>query len=131
MMSSWFREVCRVTVGDIVAEKRHIIDVEASTSIGDVLNILKEQNILAIPVYGRQGSWLGSGGVDLVSNHKQYIGIVSIIDILIFILNGNPENILNHRIVDAIGSTLESRSLWVEPASRPLYFALEQFCKGL
>jgi hypothetical protein len=129
-MSGWFQNVCRVTVGEIVSEKRHIIAVEASTPLGTVLNLLQEEKIQSVPVYGSQGSWLGSGGVDLVSNHRQYIGIVSMIDLLIFILNGNPETILTHRIVDAIGSTNESRSLWVEPASRPLYFALEQFCKG-
>jgi hypothetical protein len=129
-MSGWFRNVCRVSVGEIVSEKRHIIAVDASTPLGTVLNLLQEEKIQSVPVYGAQGSWLGSGGVDLVSNHRQYIGIVSMIDLLIFILNGNPETVLNHRIVDAIGSTNESRSLWVEPASRPLYFALEQFCKG-
>jgi hypothetical protein len=131
MSATWFREVCKVTVGDIVAEKRQIIAVEASTPVGTVLNLLKEENILSVPVYGTQGSWLGSGGVDLVSNHRQYIGIVSMMDLLSFILRGNPETVLNQRIVEAVGSTSESLSLWVEPASRPLYFALEQFCKGL
>jgi len=129
-MSTWFREVCTLTVGDIITQKRPIISVEASTPVGTVLNLLKEENILSVPVYGTQGSWLGSGGVDLVSNHRQYIGIVSIVDLLAFILHGNPENVLNRRIVETIGSTNESLSLWVEPSSRPLFFVLERFCKG-
>jgi CBS domain-containing protein len=130
MSAVWFREVCKVTVGDLVSEKRHLIGVEASTPVGTVLNLLKEENILSVAVYGTQGSWLGSGGVDLVSNHRQYIGIVSMMDLLAYILRGNPETVLNQRIVEAVGSTSESLTLWVEPASRPLFFALEQFCKG-
>ncbi len=129
-MSEWFRSVCTLTVGDLVHHKTEIISVEASTSLGNVLNLLKEQNILSVPIYGTKGCWLGSGGVDLVSNHRQYIGIVSIIDIIIFILKNDPESVLNCRIVEAIGSTNESLSLWVEPSSRPVFYALEQFCKG-
>lgn len=129
-MSSWLLEVCKITIGDLIINKKHLISVESSTSISLVLNLLQSENILSIAVYGIQGSWLGSGGINLISNHRQYIGIVSILDILIFILKGNPETVLNHRIVDAIGSSNESLSLWVEPPSRPLYYALEQFSKG-
>lgn len=66
-----------------------------------------------------------------MSNGVQYIGVVSIVDLLTFILNGDDaEERITSRISQAIGSTRESMSLWVEPVDRPLYFAMEQFCKG-
>jgi hypothetical protein len=61
----------------------------------------------------------------------QYIGVVSIIDLLTFILSGDDaEERITSRVSQAIGSTQESMSLWIEPVDRPLYFAMEQFCKG-
>ena len=130
-MSAWFREVCSVKVGDIVKDKREMFAVEAHTPVGEVLDILREENLISVGVYGAPGSWLGSGGVTLVSSQKQYIGVVSIVDLLSFILSGgDAEERITSRVVLAIGSTQESMSLWVESYDRPLYFAMEQFCKG-
>lgn len=137
-MSQWLNEVCKIKLEDIILHKKYLISIESSITINNVLNLLKDENILSVPIYGLEGSWLGSGGVNLIANHRQYIGIISIIDILVYILNHssnssnihNFESILNHRIVDVIGSTNESLSLWVESPTRPLYYVLEQFCKG-
>jgi hypothetical protein len=131
-MSAWFREICKVTIGDIAHTKREMISVDAATQICEVMDLMKWENIISVGVYGRPGSWLGSGGVNLISHNKQYIGIASILDILAFLQSGADLNQrLHHRIVEVIGSTNESMTLWIEPYSRPLYFALEQFCKGL
>ena len=54
------------------------------------------------------------------------------IDLLVFVMSGDDaEARLNTRVVEAIGSTQESMSLWVEDYERPLFFAMEQFCKGI
>lgn len=54
-MSLWFKEICSVRVGDIVGNKRDIVAVEASTPVGEVLDILKNENITSIGVYGTPG----------------------------------------------------------------------------
>jgi hypothetical protein len=54
-MSAWFREVCAVKVGDIIGDKREILAVEASTPVGEVLDILKSENLISIAVYGTPG----------------------------------------------------------------------------
>ena len=137
-MSGWLKEVSSITINEVIKHKRDLISFEYSTPISLILNNLRNENILSIPIYGTIGSWIGCGGVNLVANHCQYIGIISIIDILVYLVknllvtseNNNLETLLNHRIIDVIGSTNESLSLWVEPPTRPLYFLLEQFCKG-
>jgi hypothetical protein len=54
---------------------------------------------------------------------------VSIIDVLAFSLKHN--DYLTHKISDIIGSTNESLTLWCEDDKKPLYFAMEQFIKGV
>ena len=64
-------------------------------------------------------------------NHSQilYSGIISILDILAYSLK--TEHYLGHKLSQVIGSTNESLTLWCEESHQPLYFAMEQFCKGV
>eukprot|EP00040_Diaphanoeca_grandis_P037208 m.241380 g.241380 ORF g.241380 m.241380 type:complete len:339 (+) comp33773_c2_seq1:215-1231(+) len=133
------------TVGDVVADKRVLVDVSCKTSVADVLALLGRFSILSVPVYGDKGGWIGSGGVDVVIGNKQYIGVVSVLDIVVYLLNHSQTTAPDSTDVDAarltkalsqpitavIGSTNESLTLWVEPASRSLLLACEQFCKGV
>ncbi len=59
--------------------------------------------------------------------------MVSILDIIAFIGRSSepPEVSLGSKISDVIGSTLETQTNWIEPASRPLFFAMEQFSRGV
>ena len=57
------------------------------------------------------------------------LGIISIVDLLAFSLK--HEDYMTQKISDAIGSTNESMTLWCEDSHQPLYFALEQFVKGV
>lgn len=51
------------------------------------------------------------------------------LDVLAFSLK--HEDYLTHHVCDVIGSTNESLTLWVEDSKKPLYFAMEQFIKGV
>lgn len=56
-------------------------------------------------------------------------GIISIVDLLAFSLK--HRDFLTQKVSNAIGSTNESLSLWCEASDQPLYFAMEQFVKGV
>lgn len=56
-------------------------------------------------------------------------GIVSVLDMLAYSLK--HEDFLTHVLSDVIGSTDESQTFWCEDTDQPLYFALEQFVKGV
>ena len=43
----------------------------------------------------------------------------------------HENDFLSYKLSDVIGSTNESLSLWCEDVHKPLYFALEQFVKGV
>ena len=53
-------------------------------------------------------------------------------DIIAFLgrSRATPEFAIETKIANVIGSTNETLSLWVEPVSKPIFFAMEQFCKG-
>jgi CBS domain-containing protein len=43
----------------------------------------------------------------------------------------HPDDFLTLKLWDVIGSTNESLTVWCEDTQQPLYFALEQFVKGV
>ena len=62
------------------------------------------------------------------------VGIISIVDLLAFSMKHGPsrnQDFLSQKISDTIGSTNESLTMWCEESNQPLYFALEQFVKGV
>lgn len=75
------------------------------------LECLRIHNILSVPVFGKKGGWIGSGGVEVIVGEKQYIGIASVVDILSYMF-GNPsrtvEEALSKPISQVLGSTDES-----------------------
>jgi CBS domain-containing protein len=91
----------------------------------------------ALAVYGEKSRWLGAGG-DLMactSANKQYIGIITILDIIVF-LSQHPTSAVNHlfshtRVASIIGSNPEGQSLWMMRPDQPLLFALEPMGKGV
>lgn len=127
---NWFRETCTVKVGDVIVDHGPIRSVDCRTTVATTLDVLNEQSISTIAVYGEVGHWLGDA--QLVCGNKQYIGMVSILDLLSFLIK-RPDAIeesLQRRVSDAIGSTIETMSIWTEAVDRPLFFCMEQFCRG-
>lgn len=128
-VAAWFRSVCEVKVGDVTADLPGVLALDYEMSVADALRILEEVEIQSVAVYGPAHAFIGAGGVEVISENKQYIGIVSILDILAFSLKN--DNYLEYKLSDTIGSTNESLTLWCEDTHKPLYFALEQFVKGV
>lgn len=128
-ISRWFRNVCEVKVGDLLEQRPEVLALHYLTPVEDVLNTLQELEIQSVAVYGPANGFIGAGGVELICGDRQYIGIVSVIDILAFSLK--HEDYLKRKVSEVIGSTNESLTLWSEDKHQPLYFAMEQFCKGV
>ena len=125
----WFRNICSTKVGDLVKDKPPIISVNCMTTIGDTLEILREMNVTAVGVYGEVGHWLGNP--KLVCAGKQYIGLISIVDIIAYLCKCDTvESSLLKHVSNVIGSTNESLTIWTEDFDRALFFAMEQFCRG-
>ena len=132
-------------VHDLVASKKILFDISASTPIVEVFSLLEQKNILSVPVFGQPGSWLGAGGDNIIVGGKQYIGIVSILDLVACVFRNSSTagfgvndtalvttelmKVLGWPVSSAIGSTDESLSMWIETLN--VYDAMEQFAKGV
>ncbi|CAM9207398.1 unnamed protein product [Ectocarpus fasciculatus] len=128
--NNWFRDTCTVKVGDVVKDSAPIRAVDCRTTVAATLDVLSEQGVTTIAVHGEVGHWLGEA--KLVCGKRQYIGMVSILDILSYLLKhaDGLEHHLSSRITEAIGSTTETLTVWTEDTERPLFFCMEQFCRG-
>lgn len=129
----------QTVIGDLVSSKASLLEVPATTSVEDALSILDKFKILSLPVYGAPGGWIGAGNSELIIGSKQYIGIVSVLDLVAYLFpipnpwtaGGSLAERLKAPVTSALGSTNESLSLWVESESKPLLVLLELFAKGV
>lgn len=131
----WLRET---KVGDLVKEKRRLVEVPYTATLRDTLNALVANNVVAVPVAAPPGRWIGAGGTSIVeldratgAPRKHYIGIVTMLDVLIHIAEEEGEDTassprttaaaargfdLEQRmsvpVSSIIGHSLEGLSLW-------------------
>eukprot|EP01018_Ginkgo_biloba_P015687 Gb_14242 [translate_table: standard] len=125
------RAVRSTMVKDLIHTKRRMVEVPYTASVSDTLNTLLAYNILAVPVAAPPGQWIGAGGSKILESdkatgavRKQYIGIVSMLDILIHIAEYEPGTDLDSSIMSVpvsaiIGHCLEGLSLFtISPNTR-------------
>jgi CBS domain-containing protein len=92
-------------VGRLVKEKqRRLVEVPYTASVAESLRAMQAHNILAVPVAAPPGHWIGAGGSSIVQSDastghalKQYIGIVSTLDILLHLSELHPDRAAGHR----------------------------------
>lgn len=119
-------------IGELVAAKKLLIDAPFNQGAEATYKILKENNILAIPVY------------KLHHDKKEYIGILSVFNLMTYIAFGayfknqksDLENLKNfHWGNTAIGELLkvdeESTTMWSYPSETSLSVIMEAFSKGV
>lgn len=63
-----------VKISELVKGKRELVAVHYDTTVHDVLSILSKEKLMSVPVFGRPGHWISSGGFDVTVQDKQYIG---------------------------------------------------------
>ena len=73
-MSNWFRTVCKVTVGDVTENFPGVLALDYHTPVSEALSILEDLAIQSVAVYGPAHGFIGAGGVELISDGKQFIG---------------------------------------------------------
>ena len=117
-------EVLRNTkVQQIVQHGNRLVEIPYTATVNDALNTLLAKNILAVPVAAPPGQWIGAGGSMILESdkstgamRKQYIGMVSVLDILIHVSEDEEgENLadrLTAQVSSIIGHSIEGLSLW-------------------
>lgn len=110
------------TVQQIVEHKQRLVEIPHMATVNDALNTLLVKNILAVPVAAPPGQWIGAGGSMILESdkatgavRKQYIGIVSMLDILIHIAEAEDEDVdtrLKATVSSIIGNSTEGLGLW-------------------
>lgn len=122
------------SVGDLVAKKGRVISVSDIATVKDVLDTLSKNNITAVPVASSGNHhWLGAGGTDISEGSIQYIGFVSVLDVVLHIADnlGQPDKEMGLLAVNIIGQSTESRTLWTLSPVTNLLQALEPLSKGI
>jgi hypothetical protein len=109
-------------VQQLVQRKGRLVEVPYSATVGDTLNALLAKSILAVPVAAPPGHWVGAGAsmimeADKSTGHvrKQFIGMVSVLDILIHVVEEEGHDFadrLSSTVASIIGHSREGLSLW-------------------
>ncbi|KAI9140654.1 hypothetical protein BKA69DRAFT_1125562 [Paraphysoderma sedebokerense] len=141
------RSLHQHTLRPMISLKKDLIDIPVSASIRQLVDTLQRNKILSVPVFGEAGRWIGAGGVNAVADEgKQYIGIVSLLDVVMWLVTVESKEIeRNERVSDEtiqrylnettvrniIGESDESLSLWITRDDAGLMGVLEPLTKGV
>jgi CBS domain-containing protein len=134
-MSS-FLDFFNVTIGTITESKHSLIEIKSSLTILETLVLMRENNISVVPVYEPPSSM---STVQYVSQGKEYIGLISLNDIVTFIINvylNEAERIddcFSTSVYEILGVTTESsidRPLSIESENTPLSSVIDKLCQG-
>lgn len=131
LRSSSFSEKLRLKdtkVRDLMVENRRLVEVPYTASLALTLNALMANRVAAAPVAAPPGHWIGAGGSMIMESdkqtgviRKQYIGMVTMLDIVAHIgdgdkLDGGDDFDLDKKmsvpVSSIIGHSLEGLSLW-------------------
>lgn len=120
-------------IHELVKQKRALIQLRAESTIEEAMALFQEYHLISAPVYGERDHWIGAGGIcNAVMGDKMFIGIVSVVDIVWYLLDAmDLSAAIKSRVVNALGKTPESMSLWEFAGTEPIRNAIEPFSKGI
>eukprot|EP01018_Ginkgo_biloba_P037285 Gb_00456 [translate_table: standard] len=123
----------RTLIHDLVANKGALISVPENAKVHQVLKIMDENEITALPIASAAEQQALAGETSLVQESAHYIGIVSMLDVVLHIGENldHAEDVLETPVSDLIGHTSESRSLWTVSPNAKLSDAMDYLCKGV
>lgn len=112
-------------VGDLIKDKKRLVEVPYTASLADTMNALIANHVGAVPVAAPPGHWIGAGGSMIMETdkhtgaaRKHYIGMVTMLDVLAHIAGGSVERaedverLMQVPVSSVIGHCLESLNLW-------------------
>ncbi|KAI4325248.1 hypothetical protein MLD38_030662 [Melastoma candidum] len=136
-------------VWDLVVHKRRLVEVPHVASLAETMNTLVANCVLAVPVSAPPGHFIGAGGSMIMESdertgaaRKQYIGIVTMLDILAHIGGGggvyedvDDEKDLHRKmaapVTAVIGHCIEGLSLWTLSPNTSVLESMELLSKGI
>ncbi|KAG0470281.1 hypothetical protein HPP92_016981 [Vanilla planifolia] len=143
----WLRER---KLRDLVREKRRLVEVTYTATLADAVNSLVANRVIAVPVAAPPGRFIGAGGSMIVECdsttgvvRKQYIGIITMLDVLVHIAEGDLstsdanadavdlDSKMAVRVSSLIGHSLEGLSLWTLNPNTSILDCMEAFSKGV
>ncbi|CAN1303035.1 SNF1-related protein kinase regulatory subunit gamma-like PV42a [Linum perenne] len=107
------------------------------------MNTLVANRVVAVPVAAPPGQWIGAGGSMIMESDKQtgvarkhYIGMVTMLDILAHIADGNQDDEqlaakMAAPVSQIIGHCLEGLSLWTLNPGTSILDCMEVLSKGI
>jgi hypothetical protein len=133
-----FLDLFNATIGTITAAKNELIEIKSSVTVHDALQLMIAQQVTVLPIY-QPPSGIDEPAAAFVSQGKEYLGMVTLNDIITFIINvylNEAERIddcFRTSVYQIIGSSNESaidRSLVIESEATPLSDLIDKFCQG-
>ncbi|KAF5739086.1 putative AMP-activated protein kinase gamma regulatory subunit [Tripterygium wilfordii] len=137
-------------VKDLTANKRRLVEVPYTATLGHTMNALLANKVVAVPVAAPPGHWIGAGGSMIMESdkhtgavRKHYIGMVNMFDILAHIagddrMNGgddsdafNLDEKMSVPVSNIIGHCLEDLSLWTLNPNTSVLDCMELLSKGV
>ncbi|KAI3419031.1 uncharacterized protein J3R85_013553, partial [Psidium guajava] len=136
-------------VRDLILLKRRLVDVPYTASLAETMNALVTNRVLAVPVAAPPGRWVGAGGSMIMEAdqetgaiRKQYIAIVTMLDILAHIAGDDDvkkasdeqrdlEKKMAAPVSTVIGHNLEGLSLWTFNPNTSILDCMEVLSKGI
>lgn len=118
------------TVKDMLVDQRRLLEVPYTATLGDTMNALVANKVVALPVAAPPGQWIGAGGSMILESDKQtgavrkhYIGMVTMLDLVAYIADddgsndqtadvANLEKKMTVPVSSIIGRSFEGLSLW-------------------
>ncbi|KAF3794333.1 SNF1-related protein kinase regulatory subunit gamma-like [Nymphaea thermarum] len=136
------KEVRTATVRDLVAVKRRLVEVPYTASLTDTVNAMVANSVVAVPVAAPPGQWIGAGGTMIIEHdqatgeaRKQYIGMVSMLDVLAYVADQHDgehlADLMSVPVSTVIGHCLEGLSLWTFNPNTSVVDCMEAFSKGI
>ncbi|OMP01358.1 Cystathionine beta-synthase, core [Corchorus olitorius] len=135
------------TVKDMFTNNRRLVEVPYTATLGDTMNALVANKVVAVPVAAPPGQWIGAGGSMIMESDKQtgsvrkhYIGMVTMLDILAHIADDHDgtasnaddlEKKMTVPVSSIIGHSLEGLSLWTLNPNTSILDCMELFSKGI
>lgn len=110
-------------VHQLVEYKHRMVEIPFIATVGDTLNTLLVKNILAMHVATPHGIWPWIGGNKIleqdrvtVAIRKKYIGMVSVLDVLIHVAEAEEEEDMDKRLAATVDSiaidSMQEHTIW-------------------
>lgn len=132
----WLREH---RVSSLTRYKQRLVEVPYTATVSDTANALQANHVSAMAVAAPPGQWIGAGGSMILESdpatgvvRKHYIGMVTMLDILVHIAEEKELNVSMAKPVSSvIGHSLEGLSLWTLNPKTTILDCMETFSKGV